>query len=122
MNTLTQDDIRYYQTLNNRSDLELENMYFVESIDLLEVGDKIKYLDNHFILSRKYSIFDIDSSTQTLSIRYKYTYRAIPFTSILFKEYRQQTKVEKIEFLLNCLESSSIIFHKTQSNTHHDNS
>ena len=118
MNHLTPEDIQYYQQLNNRPEYELEYMYLVERIDLLSVGDKIKYLDKQYVLSRKFTIFDIDSSTQTISIRYKYTYLAIPFTTIIFKEYRQQTKVDKIEFLLNCLESSSIIIHKrTQDNS-----
>ena len=117
MNQLTPEDIQYFQQLNNRSEYELDHMYLVESIDLLSVGDKIKYLDKHYILSRKFTVFDIDSSAQLLSIRYKYTYRAIPFTSIIFKEYRQKTKVDKIEFLLNCLESSSIIINK-RTNTH----
>ena len=117
MNQLTPEDIQYFQQLNNRPEYELDHMYLVESIDLLSVGDKIKYLDKHYILSRKFTIFDIDSSTQLLSIRYKYTYQAIPFTSIIFKEYRQKTKVDKIEFLLNCLESSSITINK-RTNTH----
>ena len=112
MNQLTPEDIQYFQQLNNRPEYELDHMYLVESIDLLSVGDKIKYLDKHFILSRKFTIFDIDSTTNTLSIRYKYTYLAIPFSTIIFKEYRQKTKVDKIEFLLNCLESSSIIINK----------
>ena len=56
--------------------------------------------------------------------RYKYTYLAIPFTTIIFKEYRQKTKVDKIEFLLNCLESSSIIINKrtTDHSTQQDES
>jgi hypothetical protein len=115
MNGLTPEDICYYQRLNNNPDVQLEHMYLVENIDLLSVGDKIKYLDKHFILSRKFTIFDIDSTTNTLSIRYKYTYLAIPFSTIIFKEYRQKTKVDKIEFLLNCLESSSIIIHKKEN-------